>query len=141
MDGAAMLGFDDARWLTLTAGYRVPVDLRPLLRRLESGSHVESAWEELWGELHHQGDVGPGSYVAVPHLVRIHRSRGVPDWNTYALVATIELARGETVRAILSILAIAHGARTHGRILAEFTEDEVVELESMAFGDPGGRCR
>src|SRR5262245_30444165 len=90
-----MLSFDDARWAKLTAGYRIPVDLRPLLRQLESGSDSESAWEGLWGELHHQGDVGPGSYVAIPHLVRIHRQRGVVDWNTYAIVATIELARGK----------------------------------------------
>lgn len=88
-----MLSFADPRWPRLTAGYRIPVDLRPLLRRLESGSDTGRAWEDLWRELHHQGDVGNGSYVAVPHLVRIHRERGVPDWNTYALVATIELAR------------------------------------------------
>jgi hypothetical protein len=52
-----------------------------------------SAWEELWQQLHHQGDVGEASYAAVPELVRVHRLRGVPDWNTYALVATIEEAR------------------------------------------------
>jgi hypothetical protein len=38
--------------------------------------------------------VGEASYAAVPHLVRIHHQRGVVDWNTYAIVATIELARG-----------------------------------------------
>ena len=31
--------------------------------------------------------------LAVPHLVRIYRERGVLDWNTYAIVAVIELAR------------------------------------------------
>jgi hypothetical protein len=125
--------------------------------------------DELWQEVHHEGDVGPGSFVAVPHLVRIYRLRGILDWNTYAVVATIELARGkgrnpdvpdwsreaydkalreladtglqelpraadkETVRSILGILAIVHGARTYGRILVEFTEDEVMALE-QAFG-------
>jgi len=167
-----MLSFDDNRWLELTAGYSTPVDLRPLLRRLETAPNPKSAWEELWQELYHQGDVGPGSFVAVPHLVRIHRQRRVPDWNTYALVATIELARAqgsnpdvsecdrfayesairhlartgleelphaadqETVRSILAILAIVHGARTYGRILAEFSEDEVLELERQVLGDP-----
>jgi hypothetical protein len=33
------------------------------------------------------------SYTAVPHLVRIHRKHAVLDWNTYAIVAVIELAR------------------------------------------------
>ena len=91
---SSMLNFQDARWQNFTAGYRVPVDLRPLLRDLETTSSPEVAWDDLWDELHHQGDVGPGSSVAVPHLVRIHRLRGNVDWNTYALVSTIELARG-----------------------------------------------
>jgi hypothetical protein len=51
------------------------------------------AWQELWNELYHQGDVGEASYAAVPHLVRIHAALNVPDWNTYALVAIIEWAR------------------------------------------------
>lgn len=87
-----MLDYDDIRWTELEAGYRVAVDLRPFLRRLESEG-TPAAWDDLWQELYHQGDVGIGSYAAVPHLVRIHEARGVVDWNTYALVATIELAR------------------------------------------------
>jgi hypothetical protein len=165
-----MLSLEDPRWNGLAAGYRTPIDLRPLLQRLESGRDTKATWDELWQELYHQGDVGEGSFVAVPHLVRIYRRRGIPDWNTYAVVATIELARGkggnpevpdwsreaydkalreladtglqelpragdkETVRSILGILAIVHGARTYGRILVEFTEDEVLELEEQAFG-------
>jgi hypothetical protein len=165
-----MLSFEDPRWSGLEAGYRTPIDLRPLLQRLESGRDAKATWDELWQGLYHQGDVGEGSFVAVPHLVRIHRQRGIPDWNAYAIVATIELARGkggnpevpdwsreaydkalcelgdiglqelprasdkETVRSILGLLAIVHGARTYGRILIEFTEDEVLELEEQAFG-------
>jgi hypothetical protein len=165
-----MLGFEDERWKGLEAGYRTPIDLRPILQHLESGRDVEATWHELWQELYHQGDVGAGSFAAVPHLVRIHRLRGTPDWNTYALSATIELARGkngnpdvpdwareaydealrdlaqigleelprasaqETVRSILGMLAIVYGARTYGRILVEFSEDEVRDLEEQAFG-------
>lgn len=159
-----MLTFDDNRWAGLEAGYRRPVDLRPLLKNLESDADPQPAWDALWQELHHQGDIGPGSFVAVPHLVRIHRARGQVDWNTYALIATIELARGrgrnpdlpewaadayraalhelgqvglaelpraadpETVRSILALLAVVHGARSYGRILLELTEDEVAEM-------------
>src|SRR5258708_2008827 len=165
-----MLSFDDSRWKTLCAGYRTPVDLRPLLQQLESSDDVESAWAELWQELYHQGDVGQGSFAAIPHLVRIHKMRAVVDWNTYAIAATIELARAkdgnpdvqawgreayrlslrelarlgleelpraadpEAVRSILAVLAIVHGARTYGRLLVEFSEDEVLELEKHAFG-------
>jgi hypothetical protein len=167
-----MLSFDDSRWESLAAGYRIPIDLRPLLRQLESGDNPQSDWDAVWQELYHQGDVGEGSFVAIPHLVRIHRTRGVVDWNTYAIAATVELARGvgsnpdvpqwaresyeealrelarlglqelpvardrEAIRSILALLAIAYGARTYGRILATFTEDEVLELEQAAFGVP-----
>ncbi len=88
------LNFEDDRWPDLEGGYRQPIDLRPLLAELETAVDPRPTWEELWHELYHQGDVGSGSYAAVPHLVRIHRARGRVDWNTYALVATIELARG-----------------------------------------------
>jgi hypothetical protein len=114
------------------------------------------------------GDVGEASYATVPHLVRIHRKSGVVDWNTYAIVAIIELARGkctnpevpkwleedylrairelaemgaveiwrteepEAVRAILGVIAIARGLRTHGRFLVEYSEDELLDFESRA---------
>jgi hypothetical protein len=84
---------DDEGWAALTGGYRIRYDPRGALRALERGTDAASAWKELWNELHHQGDVGDASYAAVPHLVRIHLARGAADWNTYALVATIEEAR------------------------------------------------
>jgi len=70
-------------------------DPRPLLSVLETEKDTKDAWHELWENVHHQGDVGEASYAAVPHLVRIYRLRGVVDWNTYAMVAVIELARGQ----------------------------------------------
>ena len=83
----------DDRWTGLLGGYRVPYDPRKALLALERGESVDSAWNELWNELHHQGDVGEASFVAVPHLVRIHKLRGIPDWNTYLIASIIELAR------------------------------------------------
>jgi hypothetical protein len=82
---------DDERWSDLRGGYKVPYDPRDALRRLSNND--SSAWEELWQELHHQGDVGEASYAAVAALVRVHKARGVADWNTYGLAATIEEAR------------------------------------------------
>src|SRR5260370_516086 len=87
------LDFNDERWTGLVGGYRTPYDPRPALRSLEQRTGVEEAWQELCTELYHQGDVGEASYAAVPHLVRIYEEQGIPDWNTYALVATIEEAR------------------------------------------------
>ena len=92
-----MLALDDERWRNLTGGYRTPFDPRPLLARLETDQDMAPVWRELWEELHHQGDVGETSYAVIPRLVRIHRMRdAVDDWNTYAIVAIIELARTET---------------------------------------------
>lgn len=90
-----MLSLTDKRWTKLVGGYRTVFDPRPSLHNLESNVHVKEAWHEVWEELHHQGDVGEASYAAVPHLVRIHGERKLDDWNTYALVAVIELARGK----------------------------------------------
>jgi hypothetical protein len=90
-----LLNLNDTRWQNLDGGYRTRFDPRPLLSHLETNKGAKAAWHELWEGLHHQGDVGEASYAAVPHLVRIYRGRGAIDWNTYAIVAVIELARDE----------------------------------------------
>jgi hypothetical protein len=163
-----MLRFDDSRWGELEGGYRVPFDPRPLLTKLRTGRRVATSWHSLWEELHHQGDVGLASYAAVPHLVRIHRRYRRANWNTYALVAVIELARTagknpkipkflqrsyfrsirelaelgareilkvkdpDTIRAVLSVLAIAKGARTHAKSLISYSDQELAEIEATA---------
>ena len=77
LDSARMLSFDDERWNYLTGGYKTQFDPRPSLRKLENQQDTATAWEGLWEELHHQGNVGDASYAAVPELVRIHRSGGI----------------------------------------------------------------
>jgi hypothetical protein len=90
------------------------------------------------------------------------------DWNTYAIVAVIELARDngknpkvpkwldedyfqairdlaavgavevlrtknpEEIRAMLSILAISAGARTHAKFLINYSSEELLEMERLA---------
>jgi hypothetical protein len=85
-----MLSLTDQRWHTLKGGYRTIYDASLALRRLEEGY---DAWDELWQELHHQGNVGEASYAAVPHLVRICQAAQRRDWNLYALVGLIEIER------------------------------------------------
>jgi hypothetical protein len=89
----SMISFEDARWSNMTGGYKMPFDPRPLLKKLETASDTTEVWHELWEELHHQGDVGDASFAAVPFLVDACRKRGDLNWNTYAIVAIIELAR------------------------------------------------
>jgi hypothetical protein len=163
-----MLAANDPLWGTLKGGYRLPLDPRPLIKGLETKSS-EEAWDRLWDELHHQGDVGDASYAAVPLLVEAHRKRGVAEWNTYAIASTIELARTkhgnpdvpawlsdeyfkaiwelskigireiadvediESVRAILSVIALSKGLRTHAKFLINYADDELQEIELKAF--------
>jgi hypothetical protein len=95
------MDLDDPQWPHLQGGYRVPYDPRRALLALEKAGETVTIWEELWTELYHQGDVGEASYAAVPHLVRIHAARGIADWNTYALVAAIEVAQRSGVNPTL----------------------------------------
>lgn len=83
----------DSRWSTLAGGYRLPYDPRPSLSKLVANVDTASAWEELWNNLHHQGDVGEASYATLTALVDLYRSENVPDWNLFALSATIEVER------------------------------------------------
>jgi hypothetical protein len=87
------MSLDDLRWAQLRSAYGVPYDPRPALAKLARRVDDETAWDELWGQLYHQGGIGDAAYGAVPELVRIHRGRGAADWRTYALVATIDLSR------------------------------------------------
>lgn len=165
-----MIGFDDSRWAQMDGGYRLPFDPRPLLKRLESEDDRGAVWKEIWDELHHQGDVGVASFAAVPYIVRICLDRGALDWNVFAIVSIIELARGqgrnsdvpdwlkddyfdairdlsknglselpgaedpELVRAILSVIAIEKGLRTHARFLVRYSDDELLEMYPDAVG-------
>jgi hypothetical protein len=97
--------------------------------------------------------------------VRIYRKHRVIDWNTYAIVAVVELARdngknpkvpkwleddyfeairdlagvgavqvlqtknSEEIRAMLSILAISAGARTHAKFLINYSAEELLAME------------
>jgi hypothetical protein len=164
------MGFDlaDERWADFHGGYRVRYDPRPALRSLEIDDKRDRAWSELWQELHHQGDVGEASFASVPHIVEIEERRRVPDWNAYALVSTIELARDNSrnpeiptylrdayddawtcltelglrhlndakdpplIDSIIGVLAIGKGLRTLGRLAADFSEDERLELLKAA---------
>lgn len=86
-----MMTWDDKRWEGLKGGYKNPYDPRPAMRKIQAGD--ESAWDELWNELHHQGDLGEASYAAVPQLVSIQEQSSTVNWNLYALISTIEIER------------------------------------------------
>ncbi len=91
-----MINLDEQIWKTLEAGYRIPYNVSIPLKELENTSNpktVERIWSELWNELHHQGDVGIASYLAVPHLVRIAKLKDFYNWNFLGICCVIEQQR------------------------------------------------
>ena len=66
------------------------------LRHLEQTTaprELQNIFDELWNELHHQGDVGVASYLALPQLVRICKSKEIFDFNLLGLCCVIEQQR------------------------------------------------
>jgi hypothetical protein len=84
---------NDPKWEGLDGGYRIPYDPRPTVAKLFAGVDTAEAWNELWNELHHQGDVGEASYAAIVILANQSPRKRQPDWNLFALAATIEVER------------------------------------------------
>lgn len=97
------LVLDDDTWTSLKGGYRLPYDPRSAVEALRNPAQRERAWEELWNELHHQGDVGEASYVAVPLLVEVRASCPDLGWQLYSLCATVETERHRTANPPLPV--------------------------------------
>lgn len=76
-------------WLSV---YGEPYDPRPAIESWRAGQ-VADASQELWDKLYHQGTVNSASYAAVGEIVRMMQEQPKPDWNAYALVASIEEGR------------------------------------------------
>lgn len=90
------MDFDHAIWKSAQGGYKIPYDASIPLKKLESATskeQIKSVFDELWNELHHQGDVGLASYLALPHLVRIAKEKDLFDWNILGICAVIEQQR------------------------------------------------
>ena len=86
----------DKIWKEIEGGYRTLYDPSTSLKLLEIATDQKSInriWEELWNELHHQGDVGLASYLALPQLVKICKSRDIYDWNLLGICCVIEQQR------------------------------------------------
>jgi hypothetical protein len=91
-----MLDLNDPEWQSFEGGYRQPYDASVALTKLEKASNkteIDTILNELWEELHHQGDVGVASYMSVPHLVRIALEKQLTDSNIIALITVIEIER------------------------------------------------
>lgn len=155
-----MLRYDEINWDELGVGYG-NYNPSSALKKLEVGENHKEAWDELWEELHHQGDVNLVSYAVVPYLVQIHKEKKNLDLNLYALVSVIEIerhrktnpllpewleqdyknawtslfhlaladlpyAKDETsIRAMLSVIALAKGLFKYGSLIINLDESEL----------------
>ncbi|UOR06770.1 hypothetical protein MUN82_06625 [Hymenobacter aerilatus] len=91
-----MLPLDSLQWQYFNGGYHSNYDVSAPLKKLEAATAPEdiaAILDELWEELHHQGDIGMASCMAVPHLVRIGIEKQITDWRLIGLVATIDIQR------------------------------------------------
>lgn len=87
-------------WTKMLGGYNVPYDPRPTISRLASDTTNERAWDELFENLHHQGDIGEASYASVPILVETFRNKPRP-WQFYFLVAIVESERSSETNPVV----------------------------------------
>ena len=90
------MNLDNNIWSTLEGAYKIPYDVSLPLKRLQltnDNSEINQLFDELWENLHHQGDVGIASYMAIPQLVTIYIDRLSLDWNYLSLCVTIEHCR------------------------------------------------
>lgn len=91
------MNLDNPIWATLNGGYKIPYNASLPLQKLAVSrqQEMESIFADLWENLHHQGDVGEVSYLAVPQLVAICIAKKSLDWNFIGLCILIENCRLE----------------------------------------------
>lgn len=90
------MDLDNRIWATLQGGYKIPYDASRPLKKLRDATRQDEypvIFTELWDNLHHQGDVGTASYLAIPQLVSICITKKSLDWNFIGLCVLIENCR------------------------------------------------
>ena len=91
-----MLDLNCEKWKCLKGGYRINYDASILLKELENTqdeNRIKKIMDELWENLHHQGDVGLASYFAIPHLIRIGIKNQIKGYDIPGIVAVVETQR------------------------------------------------
>jgi len=65
----------------------------------------------------------------VPEWLRDDYFRSIQELAQMGTKDILSAEDSETKRAILSVIAIASGLRTHGKFLVAYSEDELLEME------------
>lgn len=88
-----MIDLNDPRLKKLLGAYHKPYDVSHPLKKIEAHGPSQELWDELWNNLHHQGQIGESSFAAVPCVASLMKKQKTRDWNLYALAGLIELSR------------------------------------------------
>ena len=91
MTDLPLLPLDDSHWATYRSGYRITYDAVPIIRQLQTEGATEKFWEEVWSELHHQGDVGEATYALVPYLVDYQSQQRELDEHLFHFCVLVDL--------------------------------------------------
>lgn len=94
-----MVGKYTHLWPRLNGGYRMPYNAGLPLRLLQNAADeraAEPVFDELWVNLHHQGDVDLASYYAVPCLVQTGMEQQWLHWKFIGLCVVIDHCRYST---------------------------------------------
>jgi len=65
----------------------------------------------------------------MPNWLREDYFRSIEELPRMGTKEIFSATESETKRAILSVIAIARGLRTHGKFLVAYSEDELLEVE------------
>jgi hypothetical protein len=88
----------EVEWESLDHAYGAAGDVPGQLAAITVGDDATraEAWWNLWGNIHHQGDIYPATLPAVPVLIALGNWRDYPD-RAETIVLLREIARAEGV--------------------------------------------
>lgn len=89
-----LLPLTDERWSSYRTGYnRRPYESVRLIEHMRQHGLTEWFWDQVWSELHHQGDIGEASYAVLPYLVEHVRNLDAVDAQVVAYACVVEECR------------------------------------------------
>lgn len=77
---------------------------------------------------------GRGTNPDVPNWLKQNYFQAIQDLAEIGSSELMSEVDTDAVRAMLSVIAIAKGARTHARLLFEYSDEEIIALEKQLLG-------
>jgi hypothetical protein len=84
-----MLNLEDPIWDQLNGGYKARYNPTKIIKEIYINIESKTAWDEIWEDLHHQGDIGEASYAVIPYFVDSYAKSTKPIWDLYSYISCI----------------------------------------------------